>query len=122
MTAVISTRDREAPSDGELTEQLGPLRKVTIGEEVCPHSLRTHRTHAGRIRRVGEQTTDRVGVLIEVVRILEEPSGVTRDDLVDDSPDSTADHGPRLPHRFDHCESEALGEALLHDDLRVPLE
>ena len=43
-------------------------------------------------------------------------------DLILDTADPTRHHGARLPHRLGHRQAEALGEALLHHDGRMPLE
>ena len=44
------------------------------------------------------------------------------DDLILDPADAGADHRPALPHRLGDGQPEALGEALLHDDVRSPLQ
>ena len=54
--------------------------------------------------------------------IVEQQPGLSRNDLVDDPAHRAGDDRSRLPHGLDDRESETFGEALLHDDARMPLE
>ena len=53
---------------------------------------------------------------------VDEEAGAAVLDLVLDAADARGDDRPALPHRLGDGEAEALGEALLHDDVGAPLQ
>src|SRR5450755_462705 len=68
-----------------------------------------------------EQRADRGAVGGEIERIVEQDSRLAVHDLVLDPVDPAGDDLARLPHRFGDREPEALGQALLHDDVGATL-
>ena len=73
--------------------------------------------------RSGESQQARDGARepVEVARVDEQPA-LAVDDLVLDAADAAGDDGAVLPHRLGDGQPEALGEALLDDDLAVALK
>ena len=71
---------------------------------------------------LSSSAADGLPVLLEVVTVVEQQSGLARDDLVDDPADRRRDDRPGLPHGLGDRETEALSETLLDDDGRVALQ
>ena len=110
-----------ASGGDDALEQIDVLAEVTGAEEEVAHAFARGFAHAlGRVR-VEQQAAHPLAEGGEVAR-LDEVARATVFDLVLDPADPGRHHGASLPHRLRDREPEALGEALLGDDVSAALE
>src|SRR4051812_27712258 len=118
---IHGTRSSRGLATAQNADELEVLLEMARAEEPVLDAQPRVVAAALRALAVLEQRADRGREALEVARV-DEAAGLTVGDLVLDAPDARADHRLALPHRLAHGQPEALGEALLHDDVRARLQ
>src|SRR5213075_1610521 len=106
----------------ELLEEKAVLLEVPVAEELVDHAAAGVLREQRGVRPVPQKQLDGRAKRLQVGWIVHEQAVGATLDLVNDAADGTRDDRLFFPHRLRDRQAEALGEALLDDDRRVPLD
>src|SRR5438105_5812964 len=102
-------------------QQVEVLEQVPRSKKALAHPFFSRPAHASRCLGVREH----VGHVLAKGDKIKGVNETARDavlDLIRDAAHAARDDRTSLPHGLRHGEAEALGQALLHDDMRVALQ